>query len=146
MRMSDAVVLVAVGAFFLLLGVKRPQQENDETERVDVNEVVDAETQAKGSVAWRGEPVSVVLFNSTYNIGTIDGGVFYAETGNTSRRTTFTTLADAVKVAKERNNPPSNKPNEPQKPEENLPPADNPYDRIGGFDGFGQNQRPSFGW
>lgn len=146
MRMSDAVVLVAVGAFFLLLGVKRPTQESDETERVDVNEVTDAETQAVGSISWRGQPVSVVRFNGTYNIGTIDGGVFYAETGNTSRRTVFTTLADAVRVAKERNNPPSNKPNEPQKPEENTPPSTNPYDRIGDFNGFGQASPPNFGW
>ena len=143
MKPASALALVAVGAFFFVLAPKRPKEEKDANERVDVNEVVDAETGAKGTVEWRGEPVSVVRFNGAYNIGEIqDDGMFYAEKGNASRRTVFSTLAEAVNAAKGRNTPDPNLP-----PEPSLPPArPNPYDIVDGFGGFGTDAQPSYGW
>ncbi len=150
MKPSSALVLVAVGAFFFVLAPKRPKGENDATERVDVNGVEDAENGAKGRLEYAGEPVSVVSFKDgmgvkTYNIGEVKGGLFYAETGNTSRRTTFSTLEQAVKVAQQRNGageggpimPPAGKP-QPARP--------NPYDLVDGFGGFDNNRAPSYGW
>jgi hypothetical protein len=143
MKPASALALVAVGAFFFVLAPKRPKEEKDANERVDVNEVVDAETGAKGTIEWRGEPVSVVRFNGAYNIGEIqDDGMFYAEKGNASRRTVFSTLAEAVNAAKGRNTPDPNLP-----PEPSLPPAKpNPYDIVDGFGGFGTDIQPSYGW
>jgi hypothetical protein len=143
MKPASALALVAVGAFFFVLAPKRPKEDSDANERVDVNEVVDAETQAKGTIEWRGTPVSVVRFNGTYNIGEIqDDGMFYAEKGNASRRTVFSTLAEAINAAKGRNTPDPNLP-----PTPSLPPAKpNPYDEADPFNGFGTNQPPNFGW
>ena len=143
MKPASALALVAVGAFFFVLAPKRPKEEKEANERVDVNEVVDAETGAKGTIEWRGEPVSVVRFNGAYNIGEIqDDGMFYAEKGNASRRTVFSTLAEAVNAAKGRNTPDPNLP-----PEPSLPPArPNPYDIVDGFGGFGTDTQPSYGW
>ena len=105
MKASELFILSVVGAFFLIMGRKTPEDENGENERVDVNGVTDAETGNKGAVSWRGSPVSVVKFRSTYNIGEVRGGMFYAEKGNASKRTTFSDLSSAIATAKRRNDP-----------------------------------------
>jgi hypothetical protein len=150
MKPASALALVAVGAFFFVLAPKRPKEEKDENERVDVNEVVDAKNGAKGYWEYAGSPVSVVSFKDgvgvkTYNIGEVRDGLFYAETGNTSRRTTFSTLEQAVKIAQERNGEGGGGP--VGLPEEDPAPArPNPYDLVDGFGGFGNSQQPSYGW
>lgn len=134
----------------MVLARRRPVSEKDENERVDVNEVVDAKNGAKGYWEYAGSPVSVVSFKDmagvkTYNIGEVRDGLFYAETGNTSRRTTFSTLEQAVKVAQERNGEGGGGP--VGLPEDSPQPArPNPYDLVDGFGGFGNDQQPSYGW
>ena len=150
MKPASALALVAVGGFFFVLARRRPVSEKDENERVDVNEVVDAKNGAKGYWEYAGSPVSVVSFKDgvgvkTYNIGEVRDGLFYAETGNTSRRTTFSTLEQAVKIAQERNGEGGDGP--VGLPEEDPAPArPNPYDLVDGFGGFGNDQQPSYGW
>lgn len=150
MKASSALVLATVGAFFFVLARKRPTSENDETERVDVNEVEDAKNGAKGRLEYAGSPVSVVSFKDgagvkTYNIGEVRDGLFYAETGNSSRRTTFTTLDKAVKTAQQRNGEGGGGPVGPL-PDSPTPPRPNPYDLVDDFGGFGGASSPSFGW
>jgi hypothetical protein len=150
MKPASALALVAVGGFFFVLARRGPVSEKDENERVDVNEVVDAKNNATGYWEYAGSPVSVVSFKDgagvkTYNIGEVRDGLFYAETGNTSRRTTFSTLEQAVKIAQERNGEGGGGP--VGLPEQDPAPArPNPYDLVDGFGGFGTDRQPSYGW
>ena len=151
MKPSSALALVLVGCFFFVLARKRPSGENDENERVDVNEVIDAENGAKGYWEYAGSPVSVVSFKDgagvkTYNIGEVKDGLFYAETGNTSRRTTFSTLKQAVMVAQERNEEGGGDGSVGSGTDDGSAGKTNPYDLVDGYGGFGQDQQPSYGW
>jgi len=143
MKASELFVLSVVGAFFLIMGRKTPKDENGENERVDVNEVTDAETGNKGTISWRGSPVSVVKFRSTYNIGEVRGGMFYAEKGNASKRTTFSDLSSAIATAKRRNDPEGGgvqkAPEGAQKKEPSLIPPTIVPD-------YGFGNAPSMGW
>lgn len=147
MKASEIIVLSVVGAFLLLIGRSASERKEDEPQRVDVNHVIDAETGAKGVIAWRGSPMSVVSFResrskgNSYNVGEIrSDNLFYAETGNTTRRTVLTNLQQAVQVAKRRNTP------------KELPPKAPEEEGQGGLStpvitpDYGFSTPPSMGW
>lgn len=144
MKMGNALILVAVGGFFYLLARKRPTGETDPTERVDVNEVVDGETGSIGVLEYTGSSEVVVSFSGVYNIGTMNGDLFYPIKGVDGRRIVFSTLSAAVAEVQRR-----------EKGDDNVGggstfdptlPERDPLNPVGGDWFGGSTQGPTFGW
>lgn len=149
MSRATYTAMLLVGGLFVFALLKRP------TERVDVNEddlPQDTETGSTFSVAFNGDPYSVVYFGdvSMYNIGVVNGDNFEPLMGSNGLRYAYADLTQAIAKAEQLNNPKGGgviTPPEPQAPIDNTPrtEAGLPLTDPNGSFGF-SNGSPAFGW
>jgi hypothetical protein len=132
--------MLILGVFLLIPMLGRKSDDRD-SERVDVNDGVDSETNNTFEICYEGDPYDVVYYANVkaYNIGQIEGREFSPLLGSNGLRYAYNDKQTAIAKAKQLNDPQSGGVLFPETGDSNdsggsdgLPPTELPPN-VGGF-------------